>query len=1266
MRRLTLPLLAACTLLLALAPAATPAQQAAPGPAPLLLTAAELELWHTWVKGDHSGCYAAAQQMLDGQGLTYEGFSVALALQVRCASELGWHTALEGDLARLLPAYDGQPEADLLRFELMQCQRHTGRLDGIAANADALGCVKKWWVAGPFANERSQGFEDAQEPEENIDLAASYTGKDGQKVSWQKLPVTAPDGTVDLGAMLRPRKEAVAFLMTAVWVEPGAEPVTPSLASTDQVRLWRLKREVQVHGTILEADFPLGVPLVDQDYERSLGFDQGLADGALGPGWNVLVLKSGVSDGDWKLNLRCPGVRVVVDEDELAAALAETKPVTHVRSLDKPPTPAGFRSVCDHLLRPRLDRVTALPRTTMADVFADYESEYASAPEATRLALKPERAVMCYVSAWANRSASRVAAGREENRRRELLKQCLEYEPAAARAALELAQYYTGTFANPALADQYAAQAARLAPTWVEARVFAARVLQMKGLNVEVERELAVLLKEQPDHPQVLRFAGYYAGLREDYAASNKLFERALAADFDDSYTRDRLIDRAVLRGDLTAALKHATDARKLDPFDIRCAAQLAELLGAQGKFSLAERELSAALKIAPRDDDLLSRLGELLAMWAATETGDKAVELNARSLQRYRDALDANPNREDVLRYIEFMDRERPKFEAALQQDISGRIAAALKAPLPVDSPWQVVYRDRITVINEDGTTSVYSQEARRVLNDDGRDSLQSVRAPAWGDQQSRCVEAKVWRADGSVEEARRSSYGATFSTLEIGDIVHTRFRVSDLEQSFFGDFFGAREVLADFVPVSETRLVYVLPNGREFFDYTTNGAPARVASQTNGQRVWSYTATGLDKIVDEPLAPPADQRAAMVQISTYKSWHDFGRWYHNLIRKQLEPTPEMAAKVRELIANAATEKEKVRAIYNWVVTAVRYNADWHFGVHGYKPFSAGAVFARCIGDCKDKAILMCAMLGLAGIKAYPVIINLEPYRGNEDITLPMPHHFNHCIACVEYADGKTQFLDGTTTYNGMDELPSGDAGANVIVVKPDGGVVTRVPIPGPEADQLNDEISAEILDNGGLRLKVTRTAKGDSASTLRANYQREGDRKRMLEREWADFFPGAKVSAITTGDLADLDAPASIAFTVELPGAVTGKDGEKRMRLALNPRQWGKTQYASLTTRKTDMLLPPPYTRSSTWTFTLPANTTPVELPAKFEAVTSNARLATSAAMEGGKLVIRRSYAMLGGTVAVADYAAWRRALLDFDAAETATLRLKTQEQR
>ncbi|MBK9974816.1 MAG: DUF3857 domain-containing protein [Planctomycetes bacterium] len=1263
MKRLAPPLLLACFVVLALTPASTPAQQGPAKPAPLLLTTAEVKLWQAWIRGDNAACYAQAQDMLADPGFDGDATIVA-ALQSRCADDLGWHAAHARDVQTALDAAGNAPA---LRWQYMQRLRHTGNLDLVREQAAGLGFLNTWWVAGPFGNERGQGFEDTLEPENDLRLDAVYSGMNGQQVTWRELPATSPDGAIPMGAILRPNKEAAAYLLTAVYCDKQVQ-VQLGVASDGPVKVWQPGTYWQdEHGSRHDPETSAGLLVLEADVERPYLLDQNDGWLHLIPGWNPLLVKTGNSDADWKLSLRLHSgqpTRLPKDSAEMQQVLAAAKP--RLRQIDlaetpnyQPPSP--LHAVMSELLHPVRDRVTSFPRLEMAGVLSDYEARLTDATGATRQTLAPERAVLHYIAAWANRSSAQVAAGREENRRRELLKQCLALDPLAARAALELGQYYTSTFANPAMADQYASLAAKLQPAWVEARLFAARVLQMKGLGIETERELARLTREFPDHPGVLRYAAYYAGMREDYQASNQLFERTLAADYADDYARDRLLERAVKRGDVPAALKYATETRKLDPFDTHAATQMATLFASQGKYSLAERELAGALKIAPRDDDLLAQSGEVLALWATTETGPKQADLNTRSLDRYRAAIDANPNREDLLRYLEFMDRQRPKFEAALQQDITSRIQQALTQPMNSEDPWAVVYRDQITVVHEDGTESFYTQEARRVQNDDGRDALQQMRAPAWGDQQARCVEARIWHPDGSMEEGRRSAYGATFPSLEVGDIVQVRFRVTDLSQSFFGDFFGTREVLGDFVPVNELRLVYVLPPGREFYEYRTLGAPARVETMVEDHRVWTYTATALAKLADEPLAPPAVQRAATVQISTYKSWQDFGRWYYNLIRKQLEPTPEMAAKVAELCLGAKTERDKARAIYEWVVTAVRYNADWHFGVHGYKPFSAGAVFARCIGDCKDKAILICALLNIAGIKAWPVITNLEAMRGQEDITLPMPGHFNHAIALIEFRDGTSQFVDGTATYNGFDELPAADAGASVIVVRPEGGQRTSVPTPEPDADTLHDEVSAEILDSGAMRLTVTRTGKGDSASGVRAAYQREGDRKRQLEQEWSEHYPGATVSDITVSDLASLRVEPWIKFTVELPAAVESKAGDTSFRVAPDPQKWGQSQFASLGARKTDLLLPAPYTRSSTWTMALGAGLVAKGLPDDLRLETPNIRVAVSASVKDGKLVVRREYAILGHTVKAAEYANWRRTLLAFDRAESATITLR-----
>lgn len=1264
MRKLT-PTLLLTLVLLALCHVPAPAQDAPPEPEakpeakPVLLTADEIALWQAWIRGDLKSCYERAQALREAGAEQDFTVSIAGLLQARCADELGWHEAHLRDLSASFKTGAWNQHTLWLYMERL---KHVGRMDDVAKVSRTVGHLTSWWVAGPFPNDRGQGFEDVQEPEAGFDFSREYSGKDGQPVRFRRLPVEPVDGVVNLAATLRPNTEATGFMLTALHAEADINP-TLIAGSSGPMKIWRLNTTwTNLEGKEISSDHPLGLEVLEVDVERPLGFSQDISYRLhLKQGWNLLLVKSGVAESDWRLRIRLaePGKwRQAQSDEEFSAAIDANTDLKCPRNVDLAENPlySKLRDAISELLHPARDKHSSFPRTALAEALESFEKSTGI----DRAAHAAEYAVLSYLAAWANRSSARYSAGREENRRRELLKQCLELDPQAARAALELSQYYTTTFANPALADEYAQAAVKANPGWTEARIYASRVVLMKGLDIEVERELATLLQQFPEDANVLRFSAYYAGLRRDYKLSNELFTKALKSDFADTYSRARLLERAASRGDLQTALKLAADTRKLDPFDTSAAKELAALFMYSEKYSLAERELTKALEIAPRDDVLLEKLAGVYSGWADASEGDKAVELRQKALDTYTAAIEANPKREDIERYLEYLEGGQPPFEAALQENIEQRIQLALQQPVDEDNPYEVVYRDEIVVVNEDGTTSQYIQEAYRVTNDNGREWLQRIPVPAYSEQQGRCVEARLWHADGDYEEGRRSRFSANFPPLEIGDIVQVRFRVTDREQSFFGDFYGARNTFSDFVPVHEVRYAWVLPPGRKFHEYSTGAAPKRETQTVQGREVWSYRAKDLPKLHDEPLAPPLHQRSATVQLSTYANWQEFGRWYHNLIKKQMEPTPEMTAKVRELTQGLATEKAKATAIYNWVVTQVRYNADWHFGVHGYKPFSAGAVFARCIGDCKDKAILICTMLKIAGITAHPVIINLESFRGEEDITLPMPAHFNHAIAYIEYSDGTGQFVDGTTTYNGIDELSSGDRGAKVIIVRPEGGEQVQIPWGKAEDDCETDEIEVEFAPGGTLKLNVIRSAVGDSASILRARYEREGDRKKCIELEWSEFFPGARASAIEVGDLMNLDAAPRITFAVELPNAYATKDGRIEFRTALDPREWTQTEFAALTTRRTDLLTPAPFRRLSVTRFKLPKGYSMAKLPEALQLEHANAKLALKLEQKDGVLTVTRDYSLLGGTVAAKDYPEFRRKLIQFDSAEQATIKL------
>ena len=81
------------------------------------------------------------------------------------------------------------------------------------------------------------------------------------------------------------------------------------------------------------------------------------------------------------------------------------------------------------------------------------------------------------------------------------------------------------------------------------------------------------------------------------------------------------------------------------------------------------------------------------------------------------------------------------------------------------------------------------------------------------------------------------------------------------------------------------------------------------------------------------EHAMPGATSTAPYLHDSTYGSWSELGRWYAGLIRHQAIPDARIREKAAALTKGIRDERERVAAIYGWVVTATRYVGLEHQG---------------------------------------------------------------------------------------------------------------------------------------------------------------------------------------------------------------------------------------------------------------------------------------------------------------------------------------------
>ena len=176
-------------------------------------------------------------------------------------------------------------------------------------------------------------------------------------------------------------------------------------------------------------------------------------------------------------------------------------------------------------------------------------------------------------------------------------------------------------------------------------------------------------------------------------------------------------------------------------------------------------------------------------------------------------------------------------------------------------------------------------------------------------------------------------------------------------------------------------------------------------------GRRIYRWAYSNLQiKEKDPNEIPRRIPPNPSVQVTTFASWEDVGRWYGSLQKGPLEVTPEIRAKAAELTKGLTTDDEKMRAIYNFVALRFHY-IGLDFGIGRYQPHAADDVLGNGYGDCKDKHTLLAALLKASGYDAWPALIHGQRKL---DPDVPSPAQFNHVITVVPVG-GQFIWLDTT-----------------------------------------------------------------------------------------------------------------------------------------------------------------------------------------------------------------------------------------------------------
>ena len=386
----------------------------------------------------------------------------------------------------------------------------------------------------------------------------------------------------------------------------------------------------------------------------------------------------------------------------------------------------------------------------------------------------------------------------------------------------------------------------------------------------------------------------------------------------------------------------------------------------------------------------------------------------------------------------------------------------------------------------------------------------------------------------------------------LGTGDILeyHLVWRVHDAIAP--GHFWFMDNFVRDVICLDEQIDIDVPKNLAVKF---SSGAIAPVINDEGPRRVYTLHSTNLSRAENDGegawekgvghAVPP------VIQLSSFQSWEEVGKWFGGLAAPQMQVTPAIQAKAEELTRGKASEREKIDALYEFVSQHFRY-IGVNLGQGRYTPHRAEDVLANRYGDCKDKHTLFAALLWAAGIKAYPALISSSM---KIDANFPSASLFDHVITAIPQGESFV-FLDTTPELAVYGYLLGSLRDKEALVVpSSEAARLVRTPKDPPGANGEDFHMEASLDSDGTLEGKSRLDSHGDSELILRSAFRAtsESQWKELVQRISGGMGFGGTVSDVVAAQPEAVGQPFWFSYSYHRPEYSNWK--ERQISLPVPP---------------------------------------------------------------------------------------------------------------
>ncbi len=349
------------------------------------------------------------------------------------------------------------------------------------------------------------------------------------------------------------------------------------------------------------------------------------------------------------------------------------------------------------------------------------------------------------------------------------------------------------------------------------------------------------------------------------------------------------------------------------------------------------------------------------------------------------------------------------------------------------------------------------------------------------------------------------------TLDDVRVGDSIDVEYTLAGINPALGGRY---NHVLSLAFPAPlDLYKLRVLADARRPVQLRTVGSSAKVRISQHGRyKQWQVQLDNLAATRPEEHAPPAAAMSPRLEVSEYADWADVAKWADSLYRVPDDLSPELRAAIAELRAGSQDTRQRVRQALRLVQEQVRY-VGVEIGEGSYRAAHPSDVFRRRYGDCKDKSVLLAAILRGLGEQARPALVSTWAGRAAQN-WMPMPALFDHMIVQVQ-VDGQTYWLDPTRTHQegGLDRIGMTPFHWALVTGVAATGLQS-VQVPAGYRQGVDTRYEYAVSDyRGPIALKATVTFSGALAEGARGAIAAAGT-ERLGEELFADvqrMHPGA-----------------------------------------------------------------------------------------------------------------------------------------------------------